>query len=310
MANLSEKDILRVKGLGFLHNRNSDTFSARCVSKNGTFSAEQMRHLADCAEKYGNGRLCMTSRLAIEMPGIHLDDVENVQNHVAEVGLLIGGTGAKIRPLTSCKGTTCVYGNADTQKICAELFDEFFLGWGKVALPHKFKIGIGGCPNSCMKPSLNDFGIEAHKIPVYDMDKCRGCGKCVPANRCPMKAMTVADGKMVVDPALCNDCGLCIGKCPFGVTPAVDEPVFAVYVGGTWGKKTRMGTRLNRYYTRDELNDVMEKTILWFRENAYQKERLGAAIDRVGVDAFEAAIATDDLLQRKDEILAAELKTR
>ena len=58
-------------------------------------------------------------------------------------------------------------------------------------------------------------------------------------------------------------------------------------------------------------NDALvEKTILWFRENAFVKERLGAAIDRVGVDAFEAAIATDDLLLRKDAILAAPLKER
>ena len=59
---------------------------------------------------------------------------------------------------------------------------------------------------------------------------------------------------------------------------------------------------------REELDALVEKTILWFRENAFVKERLGAAIDRVGVDAFEAAIATDDLLLRKDAILAAPLK--
>ena len=58
-------------------------------------------------------------------------------------------------------------------------------------------------------------------------------------------------------------------------------------------------------------NDALvEKTILWFRENAFVKERLGAAIDRVGVEAFEAVIATDDLLLRKDAILAAPLKER
>ena len=50
--------------------------------------------------------------------------------------------------------------------------------------------------------------------------------------------------------------------------------------------------------------------ILWFRENAYAKERLGAAIDRVGVEAFEKAIEGDDLLNRKEKILAMEIKTR
>ena len=161
-----------------------------------------------------------------------------------------------------------------------------------------------------MKPSINDFGIEAHRPPVYDLEKCRGCKKCFVAERCPMRAVKVVDGKAQVDAALCNDCGVCIEKCPFGVTPAVEEPVFAIFVGGTWGKHTRMGTRLNRYYKREELDALVEKTILWFRENAFVKERLGAAIDRVGVDVFEAAIATDDLLLRKEAILAAPLKER
>jgi len=310
MSMPSEKDIARVKGMGFLYNRNAGTFSARAVNKNGTMTAEQLANLAECARKYGNGKVCFTSRLQVEMPGIRLEDVENVQAHVAKVGLTIGGTGAKVRPLTACKGTTCVYGNADTQKICAELYDIFYVGWHDVTLPHKFKMSVGGCPNSCMKPSLNDFGIEAHRIPVYDLEKCRGCGKCVIAARCPMHAITMADGKMQVNDTLCTQCGVCIEKCPFGVTQPVTDPVFAVYVGGTWGKKTRMGTRLPRYYKREELETLVEKTLLWFRDNAWQKERLGAAIDRVGVENFFAAMESNDLLNRKDAILAAPIKVK
>ncbi|HIQ82098.1 MAG TPA: 4Fe-4S binding protein [Candidatus Pullichristensenella stercorigallinarum] len=310
MAIPSQQEITRVKALGFLHNRGTDTFSARAVSKNGTMTAQQLKSLAECAEKYGNGRVAITSRLQVEMPGIHLEDVENVRQFALDAGLVIGGTGAKIRPLTACKGTTCVYGNADTQGICAQLYDRFFVGWGNVALPHKFKIAVGGCPNSCMKPSLNDFGIEAHRLPVYDLEKCRGCKKCFIAQKCPMRAIEVVEGKMRVEENLCTKCGVCIEKCPFGVTPPVTKPAFAIFVGGTWGKHTRMGTRLNRFYEREELETVLEKTLLWFKENAYVKERLGAAIDRVGVDAFEQAIASDDLLTRKEAILAAPVRER
>lgn len=306
----SQQDILRVKGLGFLYNRGMGTFSARAVNKNGVLTAAQLANLAECAEKYGNGKVAITSRLQVEIPGIALEHVENVMEHVAKVGLVIGGTGAKVRPLTACKGTTCVFGNADTQAICAELFDKFYTGWHDVSLPHKFKMSVGGCPNSCMKPSLNDFGVEANRIPVYNTDKCRGCAKCVLESKCPMNAITVVDGKMTVNKSLCNNCGVCIEKCPFGVTPAVEEPVFTAYVGGTWGKHPRMGTKLSRHYRREELELLIEKTILWFRENAYQKERLGAAIDRIGVDAFEAAIAGNDLIERKAEILAAPLKVK
>ena len=52
-----------------------------------------------------------------------------------------------------------------------KLYDEYYIGWADIKLPHKFKIGIGGCPNSCVKPALNDFGIEGHRIPKVQFGK-------------------------------------------------------------------------------------------------------------------------------------------
>ena len=62
--------------------------------------------------------------------------------------------------------------------------------------------------------------------------------------------------------------------------------------------------------TEEEILPILEKTMLWFKENAYDKERLGKAIDRVGVEQMEKALFSDDLLSRKDEILAAPMKQR
>ena len=309
MATPAPQEIMRVKALGFLRNRDTDTFSARAVNKNGTLTAQQLKSLAECAEKYGDGHVAITSRLQVEMPGIHLEDVEAVRQFAVDAGLVIGGTGAKVRPLTACKGTTCVYGNADTQAICAELYDKFYTGWGSVALPHKFKIAVGGCPNSCAKPSLNDFGIEGHRAPVYDSEKCRGCKVCAVQTACPVKAVSMEDGKAKIDTNACISCGVCVGKCPFQAVAHESETVYAIYVGGTWGKTTRNGTRLSRMVRADEIDALIEKTMLWFRENAYQKERLGKAIDRLGVDALEKALFGDDLLARKEEILAAPIRT-
>jgi dissimilatory sulfite reductase (desulfoviridin) alpha/beta subunit len=65
-----------------------------------------------------------------------------------------------------------------------------------------------------------------------------------------------------------------------------------------------MGSPLSRLFTKDEILPILEKTMLWFKENGLPKERLGKAIDRVGFDKVEAALLSDDLLLRKDEILA------
>ena len=310
MTKLTAKDINSVKGRGFLHNRGTDTFSGRIVTKNGVMTVEQMLKVAECAEKYGAGRVCYTSRLCVEMPGIKFENIDAACAMVAEAGLSFGGTGAKVRPITACKGTTCVYGNTDTQGLALKLHEVFYEGWRNVALPHKFKISVGGCPNSCMKPSINDFGIEAHRVPVYDAETCKACKKCAVEEKCPMNAASLKEGVLEVDKGACSDCGVCTRSCPFGAVTAAEEPVYAIYVGGMWGKHTRMGTRLSRYYAGDELEKILEKTLLWYRKNGYAKERLGAAIDRVGVAQFEKDVEGDGLLEEKEAILAQEIRTR
>lgn len=308
MQNLKSDDIARVKAQGFLLNRGTDKFSGRVLTGNGVISAKHMAKISECAEKFGSGKITMTSRLMLELPGIPYDQIENAQKFLAEEGLQFGGTGAKIRPVTACKGTTCVYGNFDTQALAQEIHEKYFLGWFDVKLPHKFKIAVGGCPNSCMKPSLNDFGIEGHRRPQFIPENCRGCKKCKIETSCPMKAAKVKDGILNIASETCKTCGVCSGKCPFGAMPAHDDVEYQIYVGGTWGKHTRMGTPLSRLVKREEIFPILEKTMLWFKENAYKKERLGAAIDRVGVKEMEAALFSDDLLNRKEEILSAPVK--
>ena len=92
--------------------------------------------------------------------------------------------------------------------------------------------------------------------------------------------------------------------------PKNAQSVCRVFVGGTWGKTQRMGTPLSRVYSFEEIPELVEKVMLWYRENGYVKERLGAAIDRLGVSTLEAALATNDLLDRKEEILANPLLQR
>ena len=214
---LSKEQITSVKGRGFLLNKGTECFSGRIVTVGGLFTPDELHAIAECAEKYGNGKVIFTARLAAEIVGIPFDKIPEAEAFMAERGLYFGGTGAKVRPITACKGTTCVYGNIDTQALAKVIYDKFYIGMREVKLPHKFKIGVGGCPNSCMKPSLNDFGVEGHRIPQYDVEKCRGCKKCMVEVNCPMKAAKVVDGKMHIDPNLCSGCGVCsTGKCPFG----------------------------------------------------------------------------------------------
>ena len=307
---LTKEQIMSVKARGFLRNRGTDCFSGRVVTVAGLYTPGELHSIAECAENFGNGKVVFTSRLSAEISGIPFDKIADAEQFMAERGLYFGGTGAKIRPITACKGTTCIYGNIDTHAIAKVIYDKFYIGMRDVKLPHKFKIGVGGCPNSCMKPSLNDLGIEGCKAFSFNSELCRGCKKCLVAEGCPSGAVSIVDGKAVVDDNKCTKCGVCIGKCPFGASPKEAKSACRIFVGGTWGKTQRMGTLLSGTYSVDEIPAVIEKVILWYKENGYAKERLGATLDRVGTGALEAALATSDLLDRRAEILEKPLLER
>lgn len=304
---ISPEEEKRVKGLGFLNNKGTDNFSARVLTVNGKITAAQHRCIAEAAELFGNGNITFTTRLSIEVKGIPFDKIDDFRNYIAKEGLKTGGTGAKIRPIVSCKATTCKFGRLDSFAISEEMHHRFFEGYNDVALPHKFKMAVGGCPNNCMKPDLNDMGIVGQLIPTHDLDKCKGCKKCKIEQVCPMDACKVVDKKITRDTNICNNCGRCVGKCPFGV---VDEgtPGYKLYIGGRWGKKISIGKPLTTIFkTQEEVLDVMEKAILLYKDQGIKGERFEEIIKRIGFENIEEQLLDDDLLNRKDEILNKEL---
>ena len=251
---VSKEDEARVKGMGFLNNRGTDLFSARVLTVNGKVTAAQHRCMAEAAEKFGNGNLLYTTRLSVEIQGIPYDKIEEFQQFIAKEGLVTGGTGAKVRPVVSCKGTTCQYGLYDTFALSEKIHQQFYLGYHSVKLPHKFKIACGGCPNNCVKPTLNDLGIIGQLVPNVDPDSCNGCKKCQIVNTCPMQAAKLEDGELTINQELCNNCGRCIGRCPFDVIED-GVPGYKIYIGGRWGKKSLRAARTggmmkNRFQTR------------------------------------------------------------
>lgn len=49
---------------------------------------------------------------------------------------------------------------------------------------------------------------------MIDKDVCIGCGMCIPA--CPVDAISMVDGKAVINEEICIKCGACVGVCPVG----------------------------------------------------------------------------------------------
>lgn len=304
---VSAEDEKRVKALGFLSNKGTDNFSARIITVNGRITAEQVKCIAEAAQIFGNGIVTMTTRLTIECQGIPYEKIEDFRNYIARAGLVTGGTGSKVRPVVSCKGTTCQYGLIDTFALSKEIHERFYLGYRDVKLPHKFKIAVGGCPNNCVKPDLNDLGIIGQRIPNFDKDSCNGCKKCSVSEVCPMKAARVEGGILKIDHDVCNNCGRCIGKCRFDAIKG-GTAGYKIYIGGRWGKITAKGRALNKIFTdKEEALNVIEKAILLYREKGIIGERFAKTIERIGFKNIEAQLLSNEILDRKKEILEAEL---
>ena len=284
---LTPEDIKRVKGLGCLQDkRYDDIFNVRVITRNGRITTDEVRAIAEAADTFGSGKVAMTSRLTIEIQGVKYENIEPMQDFLSRNGLETGGTGAKVRPVVSCKGTTCQYGLIDTFALSEKIHEKFYVGYHNVALPHKFKIAVGGCPINCVKPELNDLGIIGQRVPTVDLDKCKGCKKCQVEQNCPIKHAKVVDGKCRIDPNLCNHCGRCKNKCLFDAITYTDG--YKVSIGGRWGKKTATAIPLIKLFTsEEEVLDVVEKTICLFRDEGLPGERFADTIARLGFDYVE-----------------------
>lgn len=303
---VSKGEEKRVKGLGFLNNRGTDNFNGRVLTRNGLITAEQHIAVGEAAKKFGNGKVTYTTRLSIEVQGIPFEKIDEFRAFIEAAGLACGGTGARIRPVVSCKGSTCQYGLIDTYDLVEKIHTAFFEGYGDVKLPHKFKIAVGGCPNNCMKPNLNDIGVVGQRVPAYDKEKCKLCKKCAVESICYPKAAVKSEDGVSVDKESCIQCGRCIAACPFG---AFTEEItgYKVYIGGRWGKSVAHGQPLHKIFaSEEEVMKTIEKIILFYKEEGTAGERFSQTVERLGFDYAEKAILSDDILSRKENILAEE----
>ena len=306
-ASVPPEEVTRVKGLGFLWDkRTPDCFNGRVITRNGKITADEMRAITEAAERFGSGEVAMTSRLTMEIQQVPFDNIEPLREYLQAAGLETGGTGSKVRPVVSCKGTTCQYGLIDTFALSEEIHERFSHGYAGVKLPHKFKIAVGGCPNNCVKPDLNDLGVIGQKVPEIDLDKCRGCKVCQIEKTCPINVPVLKDGKLVIDDTACNHCGRCVGKCPFKAVEGFTSG-YRIYIGGRWGKKVAHGRYLDKVFTeKEEVLNVIEKAILLFREQGITGERFADTIARLGFENVQEQLLSDELLSRKQENLSAQ----
>ncbi|MBQ9065976.1 MAG: 4Fe-4S binding protein [Clostridia bacterium] len=273
-----------LKRNGWLAQKQKGKYVLRIHVTGGHFTGEQLRAVADVAREYGHDYVHFTSRQSLELPWIDREDLETVQKTLELQGVEPSAIGPRVRTITACQGNaTCNSAAIDTYALACELDDLYF---GK-DLPSKFKIGITGCRNNCLKTEENDLGIKGVERVSWNEENCVSCGICVKA--CRSGAITMRLGTVRIDPDVCIRCGRCAHACPVGAISGT--PGYLVTFCGSFGNHFHMGEPVVPVIEdHDTLLRVCDAAIRFFAEHARPKDRLYTTVERVGNEEFETCI--------------------
>ena len=141
------------------------TFSVVPRIYGGVTSPEQLRRIADVAEKYKVPMVKITGGQRIDLLGISKEKLPEVWK---DLGMPSGHAYTKaFRTCKTCVGTEfCRYGVGDSTTLGVEI-EKRFQG---IESPHKMKLAVSGCPRNCAESTTKDLGavaIEGGKWEVY-----------------------------------------------------------------------------------------------------------------------------------------------
>lgn len=141
------------------------TFSVIPQMPGGITNPDQLRRIADVAEKYNVPLVKLTGGQRIDLLGIRKDDLPNVWR---DLDMPSGYAYSKsYRTCKSCVGTDfCRFGVGDSIALATKI-EMRFQG---IDSPHKMKLATAGCPRNCSEAMVKDIGavaVEGGKWEIY-----------------------------------------------------------------------------------------------------------------------------------------------
>ncbi|MEM8631830.1 MAG: nitrite reductase large subunit NirB [Pseudomonadota bacterium] len=138
------------------------------IQKDGTFSvvprmwggittANELRAIADAADKYDVPTVKVTGGQRIDLLGVKGEDLPAIWADLGKAGLVSGHAYAKgLRTVKTCVGTDhCRFGTQDSTGLGVKLEKMLWGSW----TPHKVKMAVSGCPRNCAEATCKDVGI-------------------------------------------------------------------------------------------------------------------------------------------------------
>lgn len=120
----------------------------------GVTTAEQLRKIADVAEKYNVPMIKLTGGQRIDLLGVKKEDLPRIW---AELDMPSGYAYAKaLRTVKTCVGKQfCRFGTQDSTKLGIDMEKKF----ERLNTPHKVKMAVSACPRNCAESGIKDVGI-------------------------------------------------------------------------------------------------------------------------------------------------------
>lgn len=284
---MNQPDYAALKKGGFMRQKQKDRFSLRLRIVGGQLDAAALAKIGEVATRFGRGYVHFTSRQGVEIPFIALNDIDEVKSELAKAGVSPGVCGPRVRTVTACQGNAiCPSALIETSRLAGDIDAQFY----GVELPHKFKIGITGCPNNCLKAEENDLGIKGAVIPEWQKDRCSFCGLC--AAVCAAKAINIDTEKKSLDfdISLCTHCGKCVSSCPEDAW--LGKPCYALSFGGSFGNEIKTGTAvIPPVKSAEDVPRAAARAIDFYKKYGKQGERFYKTLSRIGLENFKKFMA-------------------
>lgn len=123
----------------------------------GICSPDDLRVIADAADKYNVKEVKVTGGQRLDLFGIKKEDLPNIWKDFTDAGMVSGHAYAKgLRTVKTCVGSEwCRFGTQDSTGLGVKLEHMTWGSW----MPHKFKMAVSGCPRNCAEATIKDFGV-------------------------------------------------------------------------------------------------------------------------------------------------------
>jgi nitrite reductase (NADH) large subunit len=132
------------------------TFSVVPRMSGGVTTADELRRIADVADRYAIPMIKVTGGQRIDLLGVRKEDLPKVW---ADLDMPSGyAYGKSMRTVKTCVGTDfCRFGLGDSTQLGIDI-EERYKG---LESPAKMKLAVAGCPRNCSEALVKDIGVVA-----------------------------------------------------------------------------------------------------------------------------------------------------